>query len=352
MATTPQNPTPTVLNIRKLEKRRLKGEIEKTLSRFYMKQLTSDTIVNLFELDRVEINHHLNELKLPFKKQYVVQLLGIRTRAFSVEELRELHCLLQLYRIAYFSHTKMWTAVNLLEPDEDLQNPAANDVIKRNLLQAFRIKSLNAIVNVITHDDFVWVMIVCKKLTRNKGVKLQTPQFLCYQIGTPYLLVDSVIPATVQECILKAMKYKKWKIHQLEGRDIKSLLYLLRNRGINAAGNMVEDYEPAEAEVGHRTIDFTKRKARETYVNKVFQTTEPITLSHFTVSAETNWRDDAIVPEMAGEPFKATLKLKSNNIIEMIKDMVKNDMIVTPVPEYVQTILRSAKNKVVMRPQK
>uniref|UniRef100_A0A1B6J4U3 Centromere protein N n=1 Tax=Homalodisca liturata TaxID=320908 RepID=A0A1B6J4U3_9HEMI len=349
---TPQNSTPTQPDNRKLQKQRLKNEIKTTLSRFHINQLTSESIVSLFELETVEINHHLNELKLPFKKQSVVQLLGVRARAFSVEELSDLHGLLQLYRIAYFSHTKNWSPLNLLEPDDNLQSPADEEIIRRNLLQAFRIKGLNAIINVITHDELVWVMIVGKKLTRKKGIRLQTPLFLCYEVGTPYIFVASPVPISVMECILKAMQYKKHKVHHLEGRNIKSLLFLLRNKAMNVGKNKTIAYEPAEAEVGRRNIDFTKRKAREIYANNVFQATDSVMLESLSLTADSTWRDNVIVPEMTGEPFKATLQLKSKNLFGMIKDMIANNMIVTPLPEYVQTVLHSGKNRITMRQPK
>lgn len=60
-------------------------------------------------------------------------------------------------------------------------------------------------------------------------------------------------------------------------------------------------------------------------------------------------RENTIVPSMAGESFKATLQLRSKNVIEMIKYAVVNDIVATPVPEYLREVLRSGKNKIDMR---
>lgn len=67
------------------------------------------------------------------------------------------------------------------------------------------------------------------------------------------------------------------------------------------------------------------------------------------MQADAVMRENTIVPSMAGEPFKATLQLKSKNVFDMIKYAVVNDMVATPVPEYLCAVLRSGKNKIDMR---
>lgn len=67
------------------------------------------------------------------------------------------------------------------------------------------------------------------------------------------------------------------------------------------------------------------------------------------MQADAVMRENTMVPSIAGEPFRASLQLKSKNVIEMIKYAVVNDMVATPVPEYLCAILRSGKNKIVMR---
>lgn len=65
--------------------------------------------------------------------------------------------------------------------------------------------------------------------------------------------------------------------------------------------------------------------------------------------ADAVWRDRELVPEMEGEPIQVTMTLKSKDLVGMVKHMASRDMLSTPLPDYLQTIVRSAKNKVCMK---
>ncbi|XP_054275656.1 uncharacterized protein LOC128994861 [Macrosteles quadrilineatus] len=341
------NSTPVQTNYARLQKKNLRSNIKDLLQRFKFKELISDVVLGIFDLEPEEVKEKMSELRLPSDKDSVATLLSSRTQAFSVQDLEEMYHLLLLYRTAFDSKKKKWTPVNLLEPADDLSFATDENLIRLNILQGLRIKGLNAVVKVITHEDLIWVMIIEKKLTRRRGIKLMTPLFICYEIGTPYIFTASKINETTMECLLRAMKYKKHKLQHLEGRDVKSLLSLLKHKTSNRSNQIVPCTQGA-VRVGHRYFDVSKKQSRETYVNRVFDTKDPIILETFNVRANTVWRGD-VIPGMQGEPFTMALSLQSKNLVGMIKHMSSIDMINTPLPDYLQEITRSGKNQVCMK---
>jgi len=339
-------PVPTKTDTAILQKRLLKKNIESTLLLFKFCDLISDVILDLFALEPIQVKEKLNEFKLPYNKVSVAKLLSIRSNAFGIQDLEDIYHSLQLYRTAFSSKQKKWITLNLLEPAEDISFPTDEKVIRHNILQGLRIKGLNAVVKVITYNELIWVMIIEKKLTRRNGMKLLAPIFWCYEIGLPFIFTASKIRGTLMECILRAMKYKNHKSKQLEGKDVKSLLALIKHKSINKSNHLFPYTQ--QAQVGRGFFDISARKSRESYVSKVFDTKDPITLETFTVKAEAVWRGD-LIPEMKGEPFPVTMTLQSKDLVGMLKHMVSTNMVTTPLPAYLQEIVRSAKNQVCMR---
>lgn len=63
------------------------------------------------------------------------------------------------------------------------------------------------------------------------------------------------------------------------------------------------------------------------------------------------WQENVLVPEMAGEHMNVKVELvsKTGSVVNTIKNFQKNNILATPLPNYLQKIVKSAKNKVEMR---
>lgn len=57
------------------------------------------------------------------------------------------------------------------------------------------------------------------------------------------------------------------------------------------------------------------------------------------------------MPELEGKELNTTMKLKSENVSEMIKYMVEKGIMRVPLPSYVEDLPYRARNHMVIRPR-
>uniref|UniRef100_A0A1B6E7P3 Uncharacterized protein n=1 Tax=Clastoptera arizonana TaxID=38151 RepID=A0A1B6E7P3_9HEMI len=266
----------------------------------------------------------------------------------SIEELREKLNHLKVWEIATKNETKIWKAYTLhnsLRNTDKFINDAMK--MKKELLKSFHIKSLNAIINVICHENKLWCAITGRKLTRRSGIKMEKPVFICYIPESPYLFTyPNMFPKEKLERITRGLNFGIIKDCHLTGKNISSLLKMVEQRiDTNATSNIT--LRPGnEIEVGNRHVDFSRNKQTKHYIDRCFN--KNIALQKFVAEAISDWRGVDLTEIPEGH-FSTVMEVSSDNIAETFLYYSTKLVIKPPFPRYIKNFQYSGKNVVKLR---
>lgn len=328
---------------------KLKLKIKATMKKFKYQDLMNQ-VESVFAVTSKELKSMMSKYKTPYSKESLIQLILYCIRDFEVHDLQQRLIHLDLIAKAHYSHRWTWVALSLVNEMKENRQPVSDcPNIKRNIERLIRTKGQNAFVYIVEHDGLFWCAVAMKKLTRKKGTKLQLPWFFVFDLSLPYVFITTRrYSQSILKVIASSLNYENTKPCHLSGKAIKSMMSMIKTRNHTGVAHQPLDYCPAAAEIGERHVDFTQSRERKKYVDKCFDE-HSVCLQTFTVEANTEWRGVDAVPEFAGNEFNTTMKLRSQNVSEMIKHMVSIGMMKVPLPSYVEDLPYRARNHMVLK---
>lgn len=338
---------------RMLQRDELKLKLKEIMKRFKYQDLM-DQAESVFALTSKTAKSMMSKYKLPHSKESLIDFILYHIRDFEVQDLQQRLVQLSLLANAYYSHRRTWVVLQLVNAMKENVHPVSDcHKIKRNIEQQFHIQKQNAYVYIVEHEGLYWCAVARKILTRKHGTKMQSANFFVFDLALPYILtVNRPFPKRyLLKIIANSLNYDNTKRCHLDGKDILSLFSLIKTRERVGVAHEPVDYNPAAAEIGKRHLDFTQNKARKQYADQCFDK-HSVVLQTFTVEAETEWRGVTILPELEGNDLSTTMKMRSENVSDMIKHMVEIGMMKVPLPSYVEDLPYRARNHMVLKPRK
>lgn len=252
-----------------------------------------------------------------------------------------------LLGVAANASKKKWTSYSLkgvqplTKPSEDLQTD-----INHFLLQ----NDVHAIVKCRFWETMQWILIVCKKLVKNK-LRTSPPVFIGHFQETPYIFLNNRgCPPEVLQSVAEGLGFSGYKFSNLDGNDLHSMLKHLEQKGART-GPIQTTLSCDSVKVIPNGLDFSQHENRREIISELMGP-EPPKLSNYVVLAKNlSWKGKLDLTARQAKTFDCKIEFKTNDTVEMLKDMAECGVLRVPPPSYVVNLLSTGRNNIKLRIQ-
>lgn len=262
-----------------------------------------------------------------------------------------MHNALKLF-ILYFvlavskSKTKTWIAFKLKVKDEINVQQNTLQELKRSISSY----GLSADVDMITLEG-KHVFSFIKKTKGRYGVKRQNPIFFQCYINQPYLFCGrQSLDNNIMHAMVSGLGYHSFKKCHLSGTKLLDLLRMLRYKDSKSHD---ADLLTAEPELSHEIkitpsrTDYSQFSNMKKYAEDIIGVKPPLLQTFKIEIKDAPWCPIDSVEGMDHESMKGvTLTMSSPNILEFIKELIRDGIVTQPVPSYIKGIITSGKNDI------
>lgn len=213
--------------------------------------------------------------------------------------------------------------------------------LKKNL------KALNK--NKIEVDTIIFngVMYISIKYVPSNNLNTASNYFaLC--LGQKYIFSTKKTASQIFiDAITNIMQYTRPKSLDLKGKDLMSLIHLLRTKtqGVLNPANIVNDviYRDAEPIIKNTGIDYMQNKQRKNYAEKCFGKNPPVfdTLAVKGPSCSISDREIAL---KLPKDIRSGWEFRSHNIATFLTALAEKGVLVTPFPSYLSNLMTMGRN--------
>lgn len=303
-------------------------ELELALSRFRVDQLERYALPTFPETTCRSVARLLARRRLPMRATHVARILAAVAEECGVdaEEMDDRIARLKLSALAVNSNRE-WHCYRLSEPVADFRLITSSTLaprVGRELRSALRERRLRPEVHTLRHGDYHWLSITLVKVS---SASTSPPLYLAHHVQEG-LLFSSKKPANMLlEPIQLGLGYRSCKDLFLKGKDLPSLRrILLQKENVNLTQLLGRaSYEPKPV-ITNQGIDYTCRTYKERYVSDLIGPDPPL-LNSLEVQAEEPFYDDQVPGFEDRQPIKMKVTLRSENVAETLKEMVKLNVI-------------------------
>ncbi|XP_075238270.1 uncharacterized protein LOC142334262 [Lycorma delicatula] len=323
----------------------LDEKLENVCSRFTIREISNFLVPLLPNISWKKLNNGIQTYKLKLSSRNLGKLLVRLLKNEKDEKLRHIVNRIRLLDVGLHL-SNVWIPYSLIEPIL-LKRVQTTEELERLILQAIRIEKMNGNIYATRIGGFFYVMIVFKKLTRTKGVVLTPPLYFGVSAEEPYLFVmRNQISEKTSQFIVKALGYEKYKKHsRLSGKNIQSLQQLLKNKAEELKQPEDIPFSPIEY-CGHRSRAYVENEERLKHATH-FLGKDTIMLEELSVSSSCEFKGD--YEEFLEKDFNTAMRIKSQNVGQLIKYLAWKGAIRPPFPDYIKKLNVIGKNKITLK---
>ncbi|KAK2586012.1 hypothetical protein KPH14_010580 [Odynerus spinipes] len=195
---------------------------------------------------------------------------------------------------------------------------------------------------------FDGVMYICVKYTQSSRAKV-SPNYFAFFLGQKYLFSSKKVPP--QNClrvIPNIMGYSKSKSLDLKGKDLMSLIRLLRvkEQGVLNSADIIngsKKYRDAEPIIKSTGIDYTQEKQRKNFTEKCFGKNPPM-LETLVVKAPSCPISDPEIASKLSDNIQIGVEFRSRNIPAFLTILAERGIFLSPLPPYISNLMLMGRN--------
>lgn len=325
----------------KEEKRKiLKEKFVNLFKKFKKNELQNNVTALLTDSLQEKVKSALKHYRLSYSSENFGKVVLHLLKDKEFEVVRGIYNHMCLLDVALHK-SRTWMPFSLLNPLSQVRIQDEKQMEKL-VLQAIRIEKMNGDIYAKSIDGFIYVMIIFKKLRRNKGIALTQPLYFAVSTENPYFFMiknqfsDAIVPV-----IVKALAYEKFHKHsQLSGKNIQSLIQMLKMKANRTEEPEEISFVP-QAWVGGRLNFFLDHEERLRHTDH-FLGDNFIQLEELNITGPEEFSDEQI--NLYGNQPRTSMTLRSPDIVQFIRLMAWKGAIKPPFPNYIKKFNVLGKN--------
>lgn len=257
------------------------------------------------------------------------------------EDLQEIIEKLELLAVVVTGH-RTWYVYKLLE--DSFRIPKTVFHLKAQLVKTLHEAGISAKI-ATTDFDGKYISSIAKGTSpKKKGIRPRffKPTIFLFDPTTEYFFCTKLLPNdTFSSSFCKSLGYKDFKYCKLSGKNLNDLRKLLhvKEHGDYINFETPELYSPRVNEESSG-INFSRTHKREKYVDKIYGKV-PLKLQKLTFKIQDF---PCVTEKMQGEKISGEMKLLSSDVIGLIKELIQDQVIDAPPPDYIKDVLTKGKN--------
>nr|XP_050854342.1 uncharacterized protein LOC127065671 [Vespula vulgaris] len=208
-----------------------------------------------------------------------------------------------------------------------------------------RLRSTKVEVDAIVFNGILYLSI---KYVKTDNVKVPANYFALF-LDQKYLFSakkDSSKPFL--DAITECMGYNKHKSIDLKGKDLMSLIRLLRLRmqGALSAADIINTttYRDAQPIIRDTGVDYTQEKQRRNFTENCFGI-KPPTLDTLVVRGpNSSISDREIASRLTNDVIQVEWEFRSENVIMFLTTLFERGILLAPLPPYISNLMSMGRN--------
>ncbi|KAG8236237.1 hypothetical protein J437_LFUL010990 [Ladona fulva] len=291
-------------------------------------------------------NKIANELGKRFKRQgnkwrkedCVNYIFEVMEYAYLKEKL----AYMQLSDVFLHSKRRIWYSFELCGKANNCL--LSEGGLKRDLTATFEKLNLKYDFAVAMFDEVAWIRVALP------SSKADTALYIAYFIGEGFIFVSKrKINFKLMKALSSGLKYESLKVLDLNGKDVWSLLKILKQRKSKALEiDHARCYNQEEYLNNSRVVDFSQKSARRAEIKDCFANNSP-DLQSFTIKSESGLRVAEVLPEMSGYPCRSKIRISHPNLHEFLIEASQRNVITQPLPQYMKHFFLTGKNVITLK---
>lgn len=266
---------------------------------------------------------------------------AISSLNLSQDEIIKITERLKLLTVA-LSKNRTWHAYKFLDHESRIPNTEMS--VEKELENSFKRNNLTVALSVLDFEGRFFVSVSKRASPKTKGATIHyfNPTFFIFEPKTYYFFASKlIIDNLFLICFCKGLGYANFKECELSSNNTPDMLRMLyyKEKRLQSIDYVKPEMEHT-VQVDENGTDYTQKNNRKKYAEQMYGKTPP-KLQKLTFEVN-NYRCDSGVLE--GKMFSSRLQFTAPDVLDMVKGMIAEDCIATPVPDYLQNILHKGKN--------
>ncbi|KAF7397914.1 hypothetical protein HZH68_009136 [Vespula germanica] len=208
-----------------------------------------------------------------------------------------------------------------------------------------RLRSTKVEVDAIVFNGILYLSI---KYVKKDNGKIPANYFALF-LDQKYLFsAKKDSPKLFLDAITNCMGYNKYKSIDLKGKDLMSLIRLLRLRmqgALNAADIInATTYRDAQPIIRDTGVDYTQEKQRRNFTENCFGI-KPPTLDTLVVRGpNSSISDREIASRLTNDIIQVGWEFRSENVIMFLTTLFERGILLAPLPPYISNLMSMGRN--------
>lgn len=308
------------------------SKITMKMKKFNMNEIQQLLKILHLNLEWKDITNLMAECRLRITIANVVSIMHQFLK--DSESIEETYHRVLLVDAIYHQNTQWWT-VSIDKVNKKLLD---KEIIRNNIQTILDKLNIKATTYVMKYNQLFWVLININEMKKKQTcLKLNSPYFFTIAPGKVFHVFyrPQNVDNRLLKAVIKSVGANKSKPYALSGKHIQSMV------------DMVEDKTKTKRENQENILKLAnnyKEKDVQEYVNQLFGNKIPV-INKFTINVES---DMSVFnnTDLNGEMSITKVELKSDNIINSVKDMMLSGILQPPYPDWVTQLPVLGKNYV------
>lgn len=271
----------------------------------------------------------------------------INDNELEVTQLSERLMKLELHDISRHQH-RVWYSYNI-SGCSDKPFRFGTEEFKEKIKQKLTTLSRKKIeVATLMFNGIMYINIKYIQLDNMKTI----PNYFALLLGQEYIFsTKKNAPKIFVDVITHNMGYSKNKIYDLSGKDLMSLINLLRRKiqGVLDPVNIKTSptYRDAEPIIKSTGIDYSQEKQRKNFAEKCFGKSPP-KLDRLVVKGPNCTINDRDIAAKLPDNIKIGWEFRSHNIATFLTTLAEKGVLLPPLPPYISNLMSIGKNSLTL----
>ncbi|XP_046414656.1 uncharacterized protein LOC124176879 isoform X1 [Neodiprion fabricii] len=334
----------------------VRRQLQRLIARFKFEELELAVLPIFPELTWNNLRSLLMKHHQNFTTRASISIIEqiITTAKIGNNDLRDRLSILEVIEVSRHSNQRIWTCHELRGETVTMSGFQSDSEIRDRVAKEFLRSVQNMEVQITSYNGITFLTLRSSQRSTSRRVKNVETLYFAFCKGEKYFFSGKKnMGKNYLLAMAQALGYTNTKPSKLSGRDLKSLIKLLRAKqqgAMNSKNISLPPVYPGLQPVVRSTgIDFTESKQRGEYIDKCFGTEAPKTEMLAVNIASEVWDCPELVPEMEGESGICKWEFHSTYIPGMMKKLVQRRVLTIPLPIYVQDMLIIGRNETTLR---
>ncbi|GBP65685.1 hypothetical protein EVAR_98398_1 [Eumeta japonica] len=320
-------------------------EFKNLVTKMQLEAITAS--LSLIGLKWREVSRLIKNYNLPMSSASVARVL--RKHLAKTSHYQEMDHVLAIFRLSFVvaSESRLWHAVKMSEPlyeDQPISTLARLIPARVEKAASKFLRKLGSEIKVqeMKVGDFLYMSV---RVNRLGGTRRSSEVFVASPPGEPVAFFSTMSQKKLIKAAVLGLGYNNYVDARLHGQDIVSLLRIIDRTWNKDMNNLVTipEYNPGPV-ITKNGIDFTNQSYNNMYIDNLIGPNPPL-LRDLDVRSIQPFFDSSIL----NEDMAVSLTIKSENVAETLKAMVKNRSL-GPTSIMFQIFNETKSNTVVYRP--